>query len=566
MRATWAVSLAFFLLVLFALYPPADVHVHAGYYEVYKTSVQRLQTEVAKHHDQSSSDYKRFLTSSNEAIEAGKLSDVTDQELADATDVIDDVTDNIEMFSSDNDALLVAQGSLHIAGALLSIAGPVGGFFGNLFDLAANLLSIFYKSNMENILAEIISLALKEYEDSEIRSRANGHKSVLSGCKSALDKIIELNETATDGELSDIHSTCFPRDLVEFLGYMEEKIKDSARDASTPREATLANCDKIHEEQKRGMQRVRIYTDMGSMRDLILVELLSFYTLQGTATRVAIVLGFFETEHLRDYNMLKVLFAIPDLEMVGMATFFRADEEPTVDAYIKEREVPDVYDELIDILGSVKGSHLQMSPDKYPGYQIAHECDYLPPSHIDYEFYFQRFPFLGYQSSVNSIIVHESQVLDEYFVIDPLDYYMGYSGPFRKETISAPYEIMENPYKRIMRIYFDRPTATRWRVMMLSTGEVVFGGEDGARRCGFMCISDENYRPLSQCLGRPDSSGFWNIKILNMGSKHEPPPPRTNTIYHARRNRKRKIEKRRDRVRRYRSRMPALPKCLLLQQ
>ena len=365
------------------------------------------------------------MTSSNEAIEAGKHGDVTDQELTDATEVIDDVTDSIDMFSSSSDVLLVAQGSLHITSALLSMAGPVGGFIGNLFDLAANLLSIFYKSNMENVLAEIISLALKEYEDSEIRSRANGHKSVLAGCKSALDRIIELNETATDGELSDIHNTCFPKDLVEFLGYMEEKIKDSARDASTQMEATLSNCDRIHVEQKRGMQRVRVYTDMGSLRDLILVELLSFYTLQGSAHRVAIALGFFDSEHLRDYNMMKALFAIPDLDLVAMATHFRADEEPTVDAYIKAREVPDVYDELVDILGSVKGSHLQMSADKYPGLEIAHQCDYFSPSHGDYDFYYERFPFLGYEDSVNTIIVHESQVS---VIHGGSGYYMGKEG------------------------------------------------------------------------------------------------------------------------------------------
>ena len=144
---------------------------------------------------------------------------------------------------------------------------------------------------------------------------------------------------------------------------------------------------------------------------------------------------------------------------------------------------------------------------------------------------------------------------------------MGYTGPARTEAISAPYEIMENPYKRIMRLYF-RETARRWRVMKLTTGKVVFGGEDGTRRCGFMCISDESYRPMSQCLGRPDSSGFWNIKKQNMeftepDTTRMPAATPSHLTYHARQNRKRKIERRRDRVRRYRyrSRM-AVPKWM----
>ena len=315
-------------------------HSAHGSYSDYVYKLDSFRTIVARNVDTNTQNFKNFDKEIDNAKERGKGED--DSKLEKVSEVLNEVIDSVGSVTSD-DPLAIVQGSLQIASSFVSLAGPVGGVIGGIFSVAANFLTLFMTVDstptLEETLTKIIEQALKKYEDSEIKSNANGHKRIIQNCKGGLDRLIPLNKSASEGELAAIHGTCFPKELTHFLGYMEEKIKESAKDASKPGDTEI-------EPQERAMQRVRIYTDMGGLRDLILIQLLSYYTIQKAESLLEMTLGWLEAEQVTDKRILTSYLTQPSLEYVGLAAYYDPREEPTVAKYVAQKKVPDNVEEF----------------------------------------------------------------------------------------------------------------------------------------------------------------------------------------------------------------------------
>ena len=479
-------------------------------------SMENFRFEVGKHQDKNSDDYRRFSNAVDIVEDVGKDED-DDDTLDGISDVIDSITDSVEYFTS-GDALSIAIGSVQIATAFISMVFPgVGGVLQSILGLGGQLFSIFYKQESEpnvfQVLEELLNIALKDFKDEDLKDKASGHNRVMMHCKDVLDAFIAANRTVSNELIVSLHDDCFPDSVSQFLGELESTIKTAAGldGATKPRnpEKPKDSNEAANTEQRRAWSRIRIYTDLACMRDMIYMELMSFYKMQEREDYILLVLTWFNSETEADRRVLKDMITLPNWIYVGMAAFLRPiklsageDDQITVVEYMKSKRVDNNFrglcrDVIIDSNNPTQGFYARS--EEFTSFEIF--------AGDDGYFYLDEFKRTHFRAIWKSQADNEFVHLGELSIIDPSS----------ERELKVCYKNAEEQSDDL--IYVQATSSSSglectWKAIELADMNVVFVTSTESFRSGYLCHTSSILTRLHLCIGGPEDKHYMRWRAL----------------------------------------------------
>ena len=482
-------------------------------YNRYAKALDDLQVEVAKRMDTSSDDYHRFSEKIDEAKETGV--DEDDDLLLEATDVIYTVTDWIGPFAS-SDPLEIATGSIHIAMGLLSFKDPVvGEVIRAVLSVGGAILSVFHKQDsdpdLEDIFHMLIDLALHDCEDDVIRVMAQGVQKVVTDCKALVDTALAEGHDLSSGELWHIYTICLPDSLPQFVLYMESKTYDYAKEASVLKDPGKPDegYRQILIEQKCALTSLRIYSDIGSLREMVMMEMYVLFSDQGEDNLATYARAWMDYTLSTDKSFLKDVLTIPLVNYIGLAAYFQGMENPTVVEFLGSRGVEDSYDELRQDYPPSR--YFKISSEANPGKFLFHpllDDSVTPPREACDPRDEYTTPFEGSTLAASWMFV--GSVWDRYYTVEPLIYYND------KENWNIPMRAPDETRASgggMFRAYSggpDYPVKMVWKIIRTSNGKTVFAGGELEYRCGYLCQENNSKLKTYMSIGRPfDDTCYW---------------------------------------------------------